>query len=144
MIAGCQAPINYCIGRLKYNAHIIMVFKSCFLSCWFFNWTIPIRQSARVWIAEAGQRSACNPTLMSERKMSTTHRSNKSSHHGDEQGEDGHQHPGLTEPPEHPGQRRPVRPSPLELLVPQPLQSEWCITQHTVFQTSGQVSGLFV
>ncbi len=57
MIAGCQAPINYCIRRLKYNAHIIMIFKSCFLSCWFFNWSIPIRQSARVWIAEAGQHA---------------------------------------------------------------------------------------
>lgn len=51
-----------------------------------------------------------------------THWSNESRHHGEEEGEDGHQHAGLAEPPEDSGQGRSFPAVLLQLIVPQLLQ----------------------
>lgn len=54
--------------------------------------------------------------------MLKTHRSGKACCHADEESEDGHQHAGLAEPPEHPTQGGSVSSLCLQLLVPQGLQ----------------------
>lgn len=54
--------------------------------------------------------------------MDATHRPNKGPHHREEEGEDGHQHAGLAEPPEDPRQGGPLPPSSLQLIAPQSLE----------------------
>ena len=54
-----------------------------------------------------------------EEDLDCTHGPNKACHHCDEEGEDGHQHAGLAEPPEDFWQGRALSPSSFQLIVPQ-------------------------
>ena len=77
----------------------------------------------------------------------STHRPDESCYHGDEQGEDGNQHSGLTEPPAHTGQGGLLFSPSLQLLMPQCLQSstgpprERKIYYHVVTTPRGNCDG---
>lgn len=51
--------------------------------------------------------------------LDDTHRPNEACHHCEEEGEDGHQHAGLAEPPEDSSQGCPISAFSFQLIVPQ-------------------------